>query len=269
MEEGDRLVFEPTEIWPAATTFRIKLAPELFSRQAKIETLDKEFRTAPFVVAISEAKYYVNPKDPAIKQITATLTFSHPVNRASLEKNLSLAMESGEQVFKDARSATGRCTFTYDKLDRIIYVRSVNVAVPKESGHAILIVPDLRCDDLADAPTSIIEPRADVLVPSVSDLFHIVSAQAVDCRPITEDEPEQALVLATSVGVKPERLAQAIHAWILPKPKKRDDANSDAESRGMDESRRDERGGAGEIDSGPADRLCRARRSTPRSIRSS
>jgi alpha-2-macroglobulin len=216
-EQGNQLVFEPTENWPAATTFRIKLAPELFSKHAQIETLTKEFCTAPFTVAISEPSFYVNPKDPATKQITATLTFSHPVDRASLEKNLTLAMESGEQVFKDAPSTTGRCTFTYDKLYRIAYVRSVNVTVPKESGHAILTVPDSVLTTAGRASLDLPQ-QVDVLVPSNSDLFHIASAQATIVTN-SQGEPEQALILATSVGVKPEVLAKAIHAWILPKPK--------------------------------------------------
>jgi len=222
---GSELLFEPTENWPAATTFRIKLAPELFSKHARIETLTKEFKTAPFTVVITDQTFYVNPKDPATKQITATLTFSHPVDRASLEKNLTLAMESGEQVFQNAPSATGRCTFTFDKLDRVAYVRSVNVNVPKESGHAILSVTDsvrtISGDAQLDQPQQV-----DVLVPSISDLFHIATAQTTI---VTNDEgdPEQALILVTSVGVKPELLAQALHAWILPKPKRHRDPFDD------------------------------------------
>jgi uncharacterized repeat protein (TIGR01451 family) len=215
--EGNQLVFSPTESWPADTTFRIKLAPELFSKRARIETLTKEFHTAPFTVAISEPTFYVNPKDPATKQVTATLTFSHPVDRTSLEKNLALAMESSEQVFKDSPSATGRCTVTYDKLDRVAYLRSVNVTVPKQSGHAILNVPESVVAAAGGAHLEL-SRQADVLVPSNSDLFHIASAQATIVTN-AQGEPEQALVLVTSVGVKPEALAQAIHAWVLPKPK--------------------------------------------------
>ena len=221
---GSYLIFEPTEVWPAATTFRVKLARSLFSPHARFETLNKEFHTSPFTVAISEMRFYVNPKDPASKQVTATLTFSHPVDHASLEKNLTLAMESGEQVFKDAPSATGRCTVTYDKLDRVAYVRSVNVAVPKESGHAILTLPDSVTTVAGQAHLSE-SKEAQVVVPSASDLFHVALAKTVIATN-KEGEPEQALVLTTSVGVKPEMLAGALHAWILPPPKKHEDAES-------------------------------------------
>jgi alpha-2-macroglobulin len=224
-QQGNSLEFEPKENWPAGTTFRITLAPELFSKHARLETLTKEFTTAPFTVAITEPTFYVNPKDPATKQITATLTFSHAVDRASLEKNLTLAMESGEQVFQNAPSATGRCTFTYDKLDRVVYVRSVNVTVPKESGHAILTVPEsVRT---TEGGGYLNEQRlVDVVVPSSSDLFHFGS-EGVAIVTNTQGEPEQALILTSTVGVKPEMLAKAIHAWILPKPKTVIDAMSE------------------------------------------
>jgi len=214
-EEGNRLVFEPKVNWPAGTTFRVTLAPELFSKHARIETLSKEFTTAPFTVAITEPLFYVNPKDPAVKQVTATLTFSHPVDHASLEKNLSLAMESGENVFANAPSATGRCTFTYDKLDRVVYVRSVNVTVPKETGHAILIVPESVRTAVGGGYLHA-QRLVDVVVPSSLDLFHFDS-EGVVIVGNAQGEPEQTLILRTTVGVKPEVLARVTHAWILPK----------------------------------------------------
>src|SRR5450631_4152987 len=79
-QQGNSLEFEPKESWPAGTTFRITLSPELFSKHARLETLTKEFHSAPFTVAISQPTFYMNPKDPATKQITATLTFSHAVD---------------------------------------------------------------------------------------------------------------------------------------------------------------------------------------------
>jgi uncharacterized repeat protein (TIGR01451 family) len=217
-EEGNQLVFEPTENWPAAKTFRIKLAPELFSRHARIETLTKEFSTAPFTVAISDALFYINPKDPSVKQVTATLTFSHAVDRASLQKNLSLAMEHGEQVFAGGASDTGRCTITYDKQDRVAYVRSVNATVPRESGHAILTVPDSVRTTAGGAGLEHVA-KADVIVPASSDLFRFSNAQATVVMN-TQSEPDQVIMLTTSVGVKPEELAKKIHAWVLPRWKR-------------------------------------------------
>jgi uncharacterized protein YfaS (alpha-2-macroglobulin family) len=220
---GAQIEFLPEENWAPSTTYRVTFSPKLFSPQARMETLSKEFHTDPFTVAIGDAIFYVNPQDPSIKQITATLTFSHPVNRTSLEKNLELAMENGVRVF--GHSSSAHCSITYDKLDRVAYLRSDNVSVPHESGHALLIVPESVVAARGNAPLQW-EQRADVQVPSFYDLFHVASAQAMIVTN-SENEPEQALVLITTVGVKTDALAKATRAWILPKPKKRHDPNTD------------------------------------------
>jgi hypothetical protein len=225
--EGNQLQFEPTADWPAATTFHIKLAPGLFSRHAKIDMLARDFQTAPFSVAVTEPLFYVDPKDPAVKQVTATLTFSHPVDRTSLEKSLDLSTENNVPVFGAGSAVKAHVAFTYDKFDRVVYLRSDNVTVPKESAHAILTVPVAIQTTLGGA--HLISPGyADIFVPSRADLFSITQAQATIVTN-SEGEPEQALVLSTSVGVKPESLAKAIHAWILPKPRKHLNAETDNE----------------------------------------
>ncbi|HUB67499.1 MAG TPA: alpha-2-macroglobulin [Candidatus Methylacidiphilales bacterium] len=218
---GSQLRFWPTEDWPAGKTFRITLSPSLFSSHVRLDSLSREFQTPPFTVIVSDAMFYVNPKDPATKQITATLTFSNPVDRASLEKNLTFDVESGEPTFQNG----GHVAITYDKLDRVAYVRSSDISVPVESEHAILTVPTSVIT--TEGRTSLDSARtADVLVPSASDLFHIVSSSAVIAAN-SAGEPEQTLVVITSVGVKTEALSAGIHAWVLPKPSKHYDSYSD------------------------------------------
>jgi len=215
---GDRLWFESPKLWPAGTDFTVTLSPELFSRHARLDMPGRMFMSLPFTVSISDAKFYVNPKDPSIKQVTATLDFSYPVDRTSLEKSVSLAMEAGPNVFENAPDPTGRCTVTYDptRHDYLAYIRSVNVTVPAESGHAILTVP--ASVHAASGGKGLASPvKADVLIPSASDLFHMASAQAAIVND-ADGEPQQTLVLNTSVGVKPALLAKALHAWVLPDP---------------------------------------------------
>jgi uncharacterized protein YfaS (alpha-2-macroglobulin family) len=215
-----QLVFYPAQPWPADTVFQITLTKGLFSRHARIATLTKSFRSAPFTASINDLMFYVNPKDPTIKQVTATLRFSYPVDHSSLEKNLELAMESGANVFSGAPNPTGRCAITYDPNapDFVAYVRSVNIEVPKqESGHAILTLPTSVITTAGGANLDE-EQSSDVLIPATPDLFRFTSAQATIVTNL-QDEPEQALILNSSVGVKPELLAKAIHAWILPRQK--------------------------------------------------
>ncbi len=217
------LVFDPTEEWPAATAVRITLARSLFSPHARLVTLSKEFHTAPFTVTMNDLLFYINPKDPATKQITATLVFSHPVDRPTLEKNLQLTAQDEDQIFPGTPSPSARLTVTYAKRDRIAYVRSVNLHLPKDSGYARLLAPEAVGTKLGNANlASALE--SDVLVPSLYDLFRIESADAIIATD-KNGEPSQALVLKTSVGVKSEVMAHAVHAYLLEHKAVKEDAN--------------------------------------------
>ena len=223
--EGNQLGFAPTENWLPGTTYRIDLAPTLFTPHARLETFSKNLRTTPFAATIGDAIFYVNPKDPSVKQITATLTFSYPVDRKSLEDKLTLETGNGVSVFQNGTSDHDRCTVTYDKLDRVVYVRSGNVSMPRESAFARLSIPNEVISAAGQVPIDE-SVSADVRVPSMSSLFYLSSMQALIATD-TEGDPEQAVILTSSVGVKPELLAKSIHAWILPRDKDKDKKGDD------------------------------------------
>ena len=208
---GSELIFQPGHDWPAGTDFRVTLSRQLFSGQARLVSLNKTFHTAPFSGQISDLTFYINPKDPAIKQVTATMTFSHAVDRASLNAALKVNVQGTETVF-----ATGQPPFslTYFQRDRVVYFRSANIVLPQLSAFLRLTLPETIRPAAGDATLNE-EVHQDVMIPSQYDLFHFNSAQVV----IVKDknaEPSQALILNTSVGIKPEALNGHIHAYVLP-----------------------------------------------------
>ena len=209
---GSSLVFTPKVEWPAGTEFTITLARKIFSGHAKLATLTKTFHTAPFSAEILAPTFYINPKDPAKKQVTATLTFSHPVDHDSLEKNLQLNEQDDGKVFPAGQP---KFAITYAKHDRIAYVRSANVILPKESTWVRIELPEDVKTILGGAGLNE-AMHQDVRVPSEYDLFHIASTSVVVVKN-TNGDAEQALILNTSVGIKPEVLAESIHAYVLPK----------------------------------------------------
>jgi hypothetical protein len=209
---GSTLIFEPKSEWPAGTEYRITLARALFSKHELLSTLTKTFRTPLFTGQIDDLKFYINPKDPGTKQITATLIFSHPVDRASLEASLQLQPQGSEALIP----ANGpRFSLSYAKRDRIAYLRSANITLPKESTYVQLVLPDSvkTTSGAAALPEQVSQ---EVTVSSLFDLFQVNSAQVVIVKD-HEGEPEQALILNTSVGIKPEVLAGGLHAYVLPK----------------------------------------------------
>jgi alpha-2-macroglobulin len=208
------LVFTPTVDWPAAATFTVTLDRSIFAKQVRIETWKKQFETTPFTASINDITFYINPTDSAIKQITATLIFSHPVNRASLESGLALTAQNGDEIFGASTPQKARRTITYDKRDRIAYVRSTNLHLPKESGYAQFLLPKQVRTTLGGASLSE-APDKQILVPSLYDLFRFDSTQVVIANN-KEGDPEQALVVHGSAGMKTTALAAALHAYVLP-----------------------------------------------------
>jgi alpha-2-macroglobulin len=208
------LAFEPTQDWPAATTYDVTLDRAMFSKQARFATLQKQFQTPAFTVDVRDPIFYIDPTHPATKQITATLVFSHPVDRASLEASLKLTAQDQDDLFGSATSQGALRTITYDKRDRIAYVRSANITLPQNSAYATLHVDGDLHAALGDATLDDSTDRQ-VLVPSLYDLFHFDSSQVVIATN-KEGEPKQALVLHGSVGMKTAVLAGALHAWVLP-----------------------------------------------------
>ena len=208
------LGFDPTQDWPAATTYDVTLDRAMFSKQARFATLEKQFQTPAFTVDVQAPVFYIDPTHPATKQITATLVFSHPADRASLEANLKLTAQDQDELFGSTTSPSALRTITYDKRDRIAYVRSANIALPQNSAYATLHVDGDVRTALGDATLNDSTDKQ-VLVPSLYDLFHFDSSQVVIATN-KEGEPEQALVLHGSVGMKTSGLAVALHAWVLP-----------------------------------------------------
>jgi uncharacterized repeat protein (TIGR01451 family) len=207
---GSGLVFLPKTDWPAGTDYRITLTRSLFYAHAKITTLTKTFRTPAFAANLGDLIFYIDPRDSTVKQVTATFTFSHAVSRDSLERELQTAVTGDEAIFAPGQPPF---TLTYDKRDRIAYFRSARVVLPKQTTFLRLTLPaglaPAAGEPLAD------DVHQDVRIPSEYDLFHINSAGVVIATDKNGDV-SQALIVATTVGVKPEALNGRIHAYILP-----------------------------------------------------
>jgi alpha-2-macroglobulin len=208
---GSSLIFEPKQDWPAGTEYRITFSRQIFSNHARITTLSKTYTTAPFTGQLSDLVFYINPKDPATKQVTATFTFSHPVDRNSLQGELKMDVQGTESIFA---GDPPHFTLTYDKRDRVVYFRSANTVLPQLSTYLRLTLPQTIKPAAGDA-TLADETHQDVLIPSQFDLFHVNSADVVIVKD-KDAEPSQALILNTSVGIKPDVLNGHIHAYVLP-----------------------------------------------------
>ena len=87
------LQFTPKNDWPVDGAFSVRLADKgLLANQVELEEYSFKFRSQPFSASISESQFYQDPRDPNLKKLVATVTFSHPVDAEQFEPRVSLAV---------------------------------------------------------------------------------------------------------------------------------------------------------------------------------
>ncbi len=75
------LQFTPKNDWPVDGAFSVRLADTgLLARQIRLESYSFNFRSQPFSARIADSQFYQDPRDPNLKKLVATVTFSHPVD---------------------------------------------------------------------------------------------------------------------------------------------------------------------------------------------
>jgi len=150
--------------------------------------------------------------------MVATLEFTHRVELPELEKNLSLTMIGGSPIFKQG---VPPFSIDFDKHHRIAYVHSAPLSLPeREDFMKVALNKKLRT---AQGGAALAEPiDQKVRIPDLYNFFHIdgVNGQIVKNN---DGDPEQFLMVETSVEAKSENVAKAMEASLLPVRKKVED----------------------------------------------
>ncbi len=207
------LVFRPREgwDWPANTTYRVTLAPEAIAPHVLLDRNVVKATTPKFKASFSKLEFYQNPKDPTQKEVVATLEFTHRVEIPALEKNLSLTMLGGSPVFKPGARPF---SVKLGKHDRIAYVHSAPLSLPeREDFMKVALGKGLQTAQGGAALAESVEEK--VRIPDLYHFFHIngISGQIVKND---EGDPEQFLMVKTSVEAKSEEVSKAMEVYLLP-----------------------------------------------------
>ena len=116
-----QLIFTPKSDWPADQKYRVTFTRALFPAHVRLARYTAEVQTPRFAASIKETVFYQDPRDPAIKQVVATIEFTHPVDRTTFEDRIALALLGGSPVFKDTDAARP-FTVSYGLHDRLAYI---------------------------------------------------------------------------------------------------------------------------------------------------
>jgi hypothetical protein len=211
--DGDRrLVFKPANDWPAGQKYRITLDKSIIAPHVLLDRYMVEASTAPFAAKFNKVQFYQNPLNPAVKQVVATLEFSHGITAGELEKHLTMAMLGGSPVFKSSAPAF------FVKLgshDRIAYVTSAGITLPEREDFMKLEL-DRKMPAARGGATLKEGIDGKVRIPDVFSFFKIDGVEGKTVRN-KDGEPEQMLFVRTSAETKTDEIAKNLEVFLLPK----------------------------------------------------
>lgn len=210
-QDDRNLIFQPRTDWPAGQTYRVRFLPGLVRSDVSLDRSKLDVATSPFVSKIREFSFYQNPKDPAVRQLVATLEFSHPVPRGELEANITLGLLGGQPIFANDKPPF---TLEYGLQDRIVYLRSSPIQLPNVEDFAKLELSKKIRPARGKVSSNDSEIRR-VKVPDRYSFFRINSIKG-DIAKKTDGEPEQILIMDSTAEVKPEIVAAALEMHLLP-----------------------------------------------------
>lgn len=213
-ESDSRLVFTPSTDWPAGQTYTVHFADDFFAPGTKMESHEYPFSTLPFQANISDFTFYQDPVNVKVRQAVATLNFNFPVDPASLENAITLALQQDNSGKQKVKAQSYQFTVTYDEFKRVAYLHSENLSIPDVSQYLLLTLNKGIKSATHSAETQTAESKV-LLIPDTSTYFKVNSATASIIRN-EKDQPEQILNIETSLGVTEKELGKSLHVYILP-----------------------------------------------------
>ncbi|MBL8633022.1 MAG: alpha-2-macroglobulin [Myxococcales bacterium] len=213
--DSDRvLAFVPKEDWPVGQSFTVKLQKRgLLADDVKLVDYTLSFESAPLTGRFTQQEFYQDPSDPTQKKVVATVAFSHPIDKAELEKRLEV-----ELVTKKDGVATNkpyRFQVTFDKYSATAYIHSDPVQIPDHDSMMVVRVQKGVKAARGGAPLKETIGTS-VTIPGLYDFLR-VSEASLQLVNNAQMEPEQVLVISTNTGVTEPEIKNALSVVVLPK----------------------------------------------------
>ena len=212
---GDQeLLFEPKSDWPVGTQYTVSFARQgVIAPQRLLKDYTLKFSSAPFVAKLGAAEFYQDPIDPKLKQVVATVNFSHSVDPVDFEKHVTLRLASQSEGVWGIGAESVKFNVSYDKFKLNAYVRSEPLAIPKENTTLkVSLSENVRAARGGPGSTGV--QQTDVTIPGLFNL----NVSNIDLTLVSNQqaEPEQVMILQASATVHENDMQKNVSAWLLP-----------------------------------------------------
>jgi uncharacterized protein YfaS (alpha-2-macroglobulin family) len=214
-ENEKTLIFKPSEDWGVGKKYTVTLnSKKLLSKYAQLEKEEYEFSTDVFNMNVLRQELYQNPEKPLEKSVIFEVGFTHPVDAASFEKQISMQLQAPEK-YKIAPKPY-KFAVKYDDKKLKAWIRSEFVKLPEVDSEMVLNIKKGFKSSLGGDGAN----KDFMAYQSVSSVYtDVVSSVFLTIAENDDYEQEQILVVKLIDGVNINKLSSQIKAWVLPKDK--------------------------------------------------
>jgi alpha-2-macroglobulin len=210
--QDNQLVFTPKTDWPAGMQYQLEFSAQIFSPESELASYKYSFSTPALTLDFKNSQFYQDPLNNKIRKVVSTLHFSHPVDKASLESNISLTMRN--QNGKAEAEKAFEYELLYSKNLRQVTVHSEPIKLPKNTNYMHISVAAGITSLLGGAATTEAKTTK-VQVPDVYSFLKVESQLQILRNP--KDQPEQILMLNFTDEMSQQQIVEHLQVFLLPK----------------------------------------------------
>jgi alpha-2-macroglobulin len=210
------LVFTPKNDWPISQDYSIKFDRRLFPSHVLLRDYTYTFRSPDFGASIQDEEFYEDPTNPKIKQVVATVRFTHPVDKADFQKRISFRMRVEPiRSFDSSEAKSFGFKVTYDAVAGRAFIHSESFGIPDNEGQMLLtIAKSVRSS--RGGPGTEWPLQRTVNIPGIESYFRIQSVTSNEVAN-DRDEMERIGTITASAPMRQTDLAKNISVFLLPR----------------------------------------------------
>jgi uncharacterized protein YfaS (alpha-2-macroglobulin family) len=201
------LQFTPKQTWPAGTNLTVKFTNIAFNKTTQLENNAISVKTPPLHLTITDYKFYINPKNPQQKYLTATVNSNYALSETALNKYT--------QLFLQGLNSKTKIPFNIALANhsKTIYLKSQSLAVPKTDSFAFLVIN--KDMPVISGGKNLRKLQQSVKIASLTNLLKINSTDSKIINN-TNNDPIQLLQVNSNIAVSQSSLEKHIQTYLLP-----------------------------------------------------
>jgi uncharacterized protein YfaS (alpha-2-macroglobulin family) len=210
----NKISFHPIEHWIPGIDYSISMDRELFPKHIKLNDYKASFRTKEFKASIASSDFHIDPVDEDVKQVIATIEFSHPVDPDELEDRLTLRPYKLDNDIHSFEDQGYGFSITFDDFYSKAYIVSESLPIPEDDViMELTLEKGIKSSWKGNSTSS--ELSTKVTVPG---MLNFVRIQSVDQTIVRNEQyvSEQFLVINNKGKVKASELLNNLEVLVLP-----------------------------------------------------